>query len=253
MLSIKASMPNQEPESGFRRQRLTQGHEYQDIQKLLQKFQAYLIKFDREQTCTHNHPEYLPEYQQKLLSALDKYINAVKKIYAGKSTSFASVLNDALALQHILQRFFSQEDTLMSVSKQSATKASEQAIEARLGHDEKYVYVRIFHRLMPTLVTPKGNFSWIKSLLDSVIHAEKHGFGVYANEADVINSLKDEHYGYITLKINEAQDISAQRPEKKCPIVGCALLTIAEITLQNMLTLTHNGVSYEIKDGVLYR
>ena len=72
--------------------------------------------------------------------------------------------------------------------------------------DEKYVYVRIFHRQMPTLTTGLGDFAWVKPLLDSVCHAEKHGFGVYANESDVIKSLKDEHYGYVKLKIKEKQN-----------------------------------------------
>ena len=49
MLNIQANMPVQSTDSGFRRQRFTQSHQYQDIQKLLQKFQTYLIKFEREQ------------------------------------------------------------------------------------------------------------------------------------------------------------------------------------------------------------
>ena len=205
------------------------------------------------ETLAFTLPERVDEYQKMLLSALDKYIKAVKHIYQGKATSFASVLNDALALQNLLEHYFLNPSQATEANTPTTETLSQTVSNHQLNNNSKYVYVRIFHRLMPTLATPNANFSWIKSLLDSVTHAEKHGFGVYAEEEDVVKSLKDDQYGYITLQINEEQDITAQRPEKICPIVGCPLLTITNINLDNILRLTHNQVNYNIKDGILHR
>jgi len=251
MLKIKMELPVKEGEKSFRRTQFTSGNEYQEIQRLLQKFQGYLIKFDRELARIQRHPEYTPEYQKKLLTNLDIFIASLQKLYQGKSTSFAAVLNDILALQNLFLQKFSSVYALETPSQQTSPTTNDK--QAHHVENEKYVYVRIFHRLMSTLTTKQGNYAWVKPLLESVKHPEKHGFGVYANEDDVKKSLKDEHYGYVTLRINEEQDISHQRPEKNCPIVGCSLLTINNIEIDNMIRLTHQDISFDIKNGVLYR
>jgi len=250
MHKIRTEAPVQTGEQTFRRRDFSNENTYREIELLLQKFNDYLIKFDRELHKTQRHPEYIKALTDKLMHSIDVYIQSLRTIYQGKSTSFASILNDILALQNLfLQKLVIDDDAEQTQAASLMNKTK----DTGLASNEKYVYVRIFHRQMPSLTTNQGDFSWVKPLLESVRQAEKHGFGVYANEEDVAKSIKDEHYGYIKLKINENQDITHQRAEKKCPIVDCPLLTISHIELSNIEQLTHEHKQYDIREGILYR
>lgn len=249
MHKIRSEAPLQVGDQTFRRRDFSNEDTYREIELLLQKFNDYLIKFDRELHKIQHHPEYTQELSDRLLKAIEHYIQSLRKIYQGKSTSFASVLNDILALDNL---FLQKLETTEVVTTQSMS-IDKTSIDTSINEDQKFVYIRIFHKQMPTLITGIGDFAWVKPLLESVCQAEKHGFGVYENEQDVEKSLKDEHYGYVKVKINKNQDITHQRPEKICPMVGCPLLTVEHIELNDIMQLTHENKQYDIKNGVLYR
>lgn len=192
--------------------------------------------------------------REKLLQLMAAAVKKCEEVYANKAPSFAMVLHDLTVLNHLLQEKLvvnhkqaSGSDTTIIIDRPADVP------EIVLAEDEKLVYIRLFHREMAVLQTGKGNLNWIKPLLDSAKHSEKHGLAVYESDDDVRRSLKGDAYGYITAKIKNSQDISHLRPVKSDPALGCRLLTIGNLELSNMLKLTHHAVEYWIRDGMLHK
>jgi hypothetical protein len=260
IIAIKTQAPPTPDEQSFRGHRQSSSQLYTDIYALIEKFHDYLQKFEMNLSKTRFDYALFSQLTEKLLSSLDKFVTALQALYQGKSTSFASLLNDIVVLQQIIHQkirkfdLSTEEKISQIVQDPLHYVMKRKSAESFLSDKEKYVYVRIFHRLMPSLgADEQTTTDWIAPLLASVRYPEKHGFAVYADESLVKTTLKDAHYGYITLKITEDQDITSQRPERVCPIVGCPLLTITNIELSNMLSLTHGYEVYEIQEGALYR
>jgi hypothetical protein len=192
---------------------------------------------------------------QQLVTALSEAAQQCEVIYAGKAASFAMIMHDLQLLSQILKEKFAHQYQHIATHSPDVLVFDEPAStpDIQVGENEKLVYVRIFHKDMATLADKQSNLNWIKPLLESVRSAEKHGLGVYEQEDDVQRSLKGEAYGYVTIKIDKAQDITHQRPAKMDPAIGCRLLTLSNVELSQMVKLTHQAVEYWIRDGMLHK
>lgn len=188
---------------------------------------------------------------QTLLKVVDKAIQRCVIAYEGKAKSFAVVLNDLEMLAAQLQtKLISDKNIQSSLGSEEKTASARQECEIA-NSNKMYVYVRLFHKEMPSLLSPGASKAWIKPLLESIKNAEKHGLAIYANEQDVQKSLKGEGYGYATLIIDENQDVSSKRSPKIDPILHCPLLTILPVELKALLKFTYSSRDYFIKDGLL--
>lgn len=188
----------------------------------------------------------------EFLSVLRITIEHIQALYDGHTKKFAVILNDLIVLSDELST------KLLPLSSQAihADLTTEKTLEHTLREsvlkpDEKYIFIRIFHREMVNLGTHKNQTQWIKSLFESLRDAEKHGLAIYGNEQDAIKSLKGPAYGYATLKIKQAQDISAQRLPKKESATGVTLLTVTGIKIDQIIKLTHESIVYVVQDGLL--
>lgn len=196
--------------------------------------------------------EYLnnPQLNQAIVEALTNAIVQCHKIYEGQSKSFAVILHDLEKLliqcQHKLG-FGDHNESIHQVERQ------EEKFKQNIIDEEKLVYVRLFHKQMPTLAEEKASLVWIKSLLESIKMTEKHGLAVYDSEENVKRSLKNENYAYATLRIASKQDVTDQHAIKLDTELNCPLLTIKEVTLDNLLKLTYADKDYMIKNGVIRR
>lgn len=254
ILSIKRTAPLHPTEKTFRAHPQKSALRYETIEKHLLQFDAYLCR------CATMLGEDQAEKKvalsilwSKIIQTTDKFIAAIQACYAGHATQFIFLLQDIEKLQQIIVAKGGADAMTMAAIIPSASDLEVDTAEnCILADDELLVYVRIFHRQMAALLMPSSkNTGWIQPLLDSIRHPERHGFGIYATPEDVSKSLKDEQYGYVTLKIKKYQDITAQRAQRICPIVGCPLLSVTGITAKNLLSLTHAGRVYTIKNGVL--
>ncbi len=191
-----------------------------------------------------------PQLNVKLLQAVESAIEQCEHLYEGKARSFAVVLNDLESVHRLLSA------KLNTQALDAADSTGQQQIiveQDDLASDQRLVYVRIFHRGMSSLSTGQGSMTWVKPLLDSVKSAEKHGLAIYEHEEEAQKSLKNDNYSYLTVAVKNTQDITHERPEKYDTHIGCRLLTITDIQLADIIKLTHNGVDYPIKDGVIRR
>ena len=188
-----------------------------------------------------NDPQLNRELQDVLLHAIERCHHA----YEGQAKSFAVILHD-------LEKLLLQFQRKLDMSESNVAKLQEQQVLEK-DAAEKIVYVRLFHKLMPTLTEEKSSLVWVRSLLESIKTAEKHGLAVYANEDNVKRSLKSDKYGYATLKISHDQDTTDRHAPKIDVESNCPLLTIKAISLDNILKLTYAGKDYLIKDGVIHR
>jgi hypothetical protein len=252
ILKIKKDMPEENECAGFRR--------HGQKTELLQNLQEILSKL-RDQVG--NIEERLaggevrdfekrddPRLNQAILDLLVAAIAACHQAYANQSKSFAVLLQDLERLLLHCQR--KAECASDDDSPEQATKRIQQHKE-ETSNDEMLVYVRVFHRQMPALLEEKSSLMWLKSLLESVKLAEKHGLAVYEREDEVKHSLKNECYAYATLKIARKQNVTDQRQPKVDPRLGAHLLTIEPVELKNLLKLTYSGRDYLIEDGIVRR
>lgn len=260
VMQIRASAPVSEDEQTFRGAQMSRSavpQLYEMLEKLgkaVSTLQDVLIRAD--QLEPEEEAKLDAQVIEKLLKMLAAAVKHCSDIYSERSSTFAMILKDLILLNDIVCSKLTvpnQEPTHRDAEDSIITDGLADTPELVVGADEKLVYVRVFYRKMATLSTGKGHLQWLKPLLDSVKHAEKHGFAVYEHEEDVVRSLKGEAYGYVTLKIKITQDISAQRPSKVDPALGCRLLTITGVDIGNMVKLTHQSVTYRICDGVLHK
>jgi hypothetical protein len=193
-----------------------------------------------------NQQASLEQCNKQLLKVLSKAIQRCEAAYENKSRSFAMILQDLERLHHLLQAKLT-----LSIQEGERIAATQTVKKPLLEEHQKLVYVRVFHKEMAKLGTRQGVLTWVKPLLESLKFAEKHGLAIFDDEQLVKKSLKNECYGYITLKINQEQDISRDYPNKFDQNMEVPLLTINNITLEQMLKLTHLGVEYPIVDGKL--
>lgn len=188
---------------------------------------------------------------QKILSVLQVAIKKMHLSYQGKAKSFAMILTELESAHDILSSKFILPREKKAEVKVEADQRSEDGIAPTrdVGVDEKYVYARIYHRSMEFLGTNKASADWLPPLLEALKDPERHGIAIYGSEEDVIKSLKDEKYGYVTLQIRQTQDITAKRPPKKDPQLQCALLTITDVSLEQIIQLVHLEKRYPIVAG----
>ncbi|NNM59061.1 MAG: hypothetical protein HKM04_04535 [Legionellales bacterium] len=260
VMQIRATTPVSEDEQTFRSAQSSKSAVPQ-LYEMLERFgqavsnlQAVLIRAD--QLAAEEEQRLDAQIYEKLLNMLDAAVQHCNNIYAEHSTTFAMILKELVLLNdtlHLKLKVGNWGVVEADSGDSVVTNNPENTPELVVNSDEKLVFVRVFYRKMATLNSGKGHLHWLKPLLDSVKHAEKHGFAVYEHEADAIKSLKGDAYGYVTLKIKSTQDISAQRPSKVDPVLGCRLLTIADVDIDDMVKLTHQSVTYRICDGVLHK
>jgi hypothetical protein len=260
VMQIRAKAPVSEDEPTFRGAQVAQSSVPQLYEMLDKLDQAILTLEAALARTSHSKPEELHQLEtqisEKLIKMLTAAVTHCETIYAQRSNSFAMILQDLSLLLEILRSKLGVtglQHLERSSSDDVVMDNPEDVPDLTLAADEKMVYVRIFHREMPNLSARRSGLQWVKPLLDSVKHAEKHGFAVYEHEADVVKSLKGDTYGYVSLKIKTAQDISQQRPAKIDQALGCRLLTIANVDLDNMVKLTHQSVEYWIREGQLHK
>ncbi len=183
---------------------------------------------------------------KQILKVLSKAIERCVAAYEGKARSFAMILQDlekieGLFKERLILRIASKEDLAEQKYKQNV----------RVNEDEKLVYVRVFHREMAKLGVPNAPLAWARPLLESVKFAEKSGLAIYGSEEAVKKTLKNDSYGYVTLKVNQEQDTSSNYPEKTDPTTGATLLTIANVRIEQIMKLTHAEVDYPVIEGRL--
>jgi hypothetical protein len=259
VIQIRARVPVHDDEPKFRgavAHQTSVPQLYAALNHLHEQISALETELSKLNLSDIDHKKLEQALAERLLTELNNAAQKCELVYAGKSASFAMIVHDLQLLSQILREKFSHQYT------QSAQNNADNSViiddlaatpEVILDDDEKLAYVRIVHRDMATLNEGKNNVSWIRPLLDSVKSAEKHGFAVYEHEADVMRSLKGETYGYVTLKVKGAQDITHQRPAKVDAAIGCRLLTLDKVDLNQMIKLTHQSVEYWIKDGMLHK
>lgn len=250
ILKIKQDMP--EEDVGFRRR--------SQKTELLEELQAILLDLGEkisevEQKLIDSEAVDFtkkdnPRLNQVILDLLVQAIERCHQVYANQSKSFAVLLQD---LERLLVQCQRKADLSESEDSSEATMQQGKRQQSVTEPGEMLVYVRVFHRRMPTLLEPKESLSWLKGVLDSVQTAEKHGLAVYEKEDEVKHSLKNDCYAYATLKITSQQNITDQRPPKIDTASGVRLLTIGPVGFQNLLKLTYAGRDYVIKDGVVLR
>ena len=182
---------------------------------------------------------------QQLLKIMDSAISAVEQAYEGKAKSFAVILNELQMLQDQFKEKLTFEESTAGGGRSKAK------IEKAVIRETKQVFVRLFHRDMPSLTIARASKAWIKPLLESVLNGEKHGLAIYQREQDVKASLTGENDGYATLVIAPEQDITTQRSPKYDQKLGCPLLTIEGIRLEHIGCFTYKGKAYPINGGVM--
>ncbi len=188
-----------------------------------------------------------PKVNQHIIRVLRKTVVQLEAAYKGKARSFAVILNEFDALVKQLNEKLDLHSSVKGEAGHHVSQDSKKKVK------EKKVYVRIFHRNMDTLLSPTASLNWMRPLLESVKHAEKHGLAVYANEDDIKRSLKGSGYGYLTIKISEEQDISSQRPQRYDNVLNCPLLVITDVTTDNFVKFSYDDIDFPIKNGILYR
>ena len=232
LLRIKSVSPQQEGEQGgFRRQR-QDSVSLEQLQSLLSDFTQALSHQDTDDNAI-------------LLDIIQNMVNKLTKLYEGKSTAFAVILNELNALENALLQKFPQKH-----ENQDIVSSKHEHIQ-KAHKNLTYVYVRVVNRQIPLLLLPQSDHSWVKTLLDSARDSEKHGLAVYANEEDVKRSLRGENYGYIAVAITDEQDITSQRRVKQDPQLQCQLLTLAPVDLDQLKKLTYAETEYLIENGLI--
>lgn len=236
LLRIKAAAPQDNEQSGFRRQR-PGSVSLEQLRHILQDFIDGLQTLGQEQG----------EHETSLFTLIQQTQIKLKALYEGQSTAFAVILNELTELENAVL----QKSPTMTTSSDVAL--AEPASTVKLEDAVTLVYIRVFHKQLSQLLMPEADKSWLKTVLESVRESEKHGLAVYANEADAKRSLRGENYGYVTVAILPAQDITHQRRVKQDPQLLCPLLTIAPISLAQLKKLTYAEIDYTIQDGMIRR
>lgn len=184
-----------------------------------------------------------------ILSVLQVAIKKMHLSYQGKAKSFAIILTELESAHDILSsKFILPREKPVEIEVRHSSESATGS-EVAVAVDEKYVYARIYHRAMEFLGTNKGSADWLPPLLEASKDPERHGIAIYGSEEQVKKSLKGEKYGYLTLQIRQTQDITAKRPPRKDPQLQCALLTIAGVSLNQIIQLVHLGKRYPIVNG----
>ncbi len=191
-----------------------------------------------------------PLLNKKMLDLVQNTIQQLEQLYEGRAKSFANVLHDMHQLEAQFKEKLLFEEPLVGdkVETEEICPGERTTLSSA---ETKHVYVRLFHREMANLTVAKASKSWIKPLLESVRSSEKLGLAVYGNEEDAKKSLRSEFYGYATLTISSDKDITEQRPAKKDDKLGCSLLTLAEISLEDITQFSYQGKDYPIIKGVM--
>lgn len=234
LLRIKAAAPQDNEQSGFRRQR-PGSVSLEQLRQILQELIDALIVLSREQG-DNTAPLFMTIQQAEV---------KLKALYEGQSTAFAVILNELIELENaVMQKFPAiTKNVIAEPIKLTTVASAEPAVTL--------VYVRVFHKQLPQLIMPEADKSWLKTVLESVREAEKHGLAVYANEAEAKRSLRGENYGYVTVAITPEQDITHQRRVKQDPQLLCPILTIAPIGLEQLKKLTYAETDYIIQEGMI--
>ena len=190
---------------------------------------------------------------QQIIRQLDATIASLETAYTGKARSFTVVLNE---FELLSVQFKSKLDLDVQSGDYVSSEASAGSESGNTGperENQRMVYVRLFHRNMINLLSPRGALNWMRAVLESVKHSEKHGLAVYAHEEEVKRSLRGENYGYLTVRIEDEQDISDQRAPRHDEQLDCPLLTVAGIRNEDFVKLTYADYDFPIRKGVLYR
>jgi hypothetical protein len=213
----------------------------QTLMDNLLQLERSLLQLQAKWTQTPIPPE---QRNIELLEVLKSTIAACEQAYEGKARSFAMILQD---LERAYNVFY--EKLLLTPQDVNGTLQAGSSKSAALPSHQKQVFVRLFHREMAKLGAPGASVAWAKPLLDSIKYAEKLGLAIYADEDVVKKSLKNECYGYVTLRIDQQQDISVDYPNKIDQTLNAPLLTVNDIRAEQLMSLTHRGVEYPIVEG----
>jgi hypothetical protein len=231
----------------------------QQLEKVLQGTQKLMTEQSRQIILTYeagleNYD--CPQLNQTIMQQLLNVVKELRPLYNEKSRSFTIILNEFERMNNQLTLKLDQEviesdyvATEDNVWPEHAGSRVKQPMDLAI----RYAYVRLFHRNMHHLLSPHASLQWIRPLLDSVKNAEKHGLTVYSNEEDAKRSLRNEHYGYLTIRLAPNQDITAERTPRHDPQLNCPLLAIRNISIDDFIRFSFSGHDFPIRKGVLYR
>lgn len=194
-----------------------------------------------------------PKLNQTIVEQLKQILSEIQSVYAEKARSFTVIPNEFDMLTTLLASKLDQDVIEAEYVASSSNISGEKYSTSLVDQNTRYAYVRLFHRNMTNLLSPTGTLNWMRPLLDSVKNAEKHGLTVYDSEEFARKSLRNENYGYLTIRLSEAQDITEQRAPKVDPQLNCPLLAIQNITNEDFVKFSFAGHDFPIRKGVLYR
>ncbi len=202
-----------------------------------------------------------PALNRTLLKTLKRVIKAWEEIYERHKVETFSVFYRKLkeldakyseSLDTTTDLAAAAEATAASESGTPLKKAVTKFVLPPLTENEKYAFVRIYHRNMDKFMDQNWQHSWFRPLLESVKHAERHGLAAYEKEEDAILATRAAQYAYITVKINKNQDITQTRPKRIDAETGAQLIVMDKIDDSNIVSFNYQGHSFQIKNGILY-
>lgn len=182
--------------------------------------------------------------KQKILSVLDRLLSQDQW---GVSLFLKTMHKRLQDLRNHVTNSFGFNDPELLRELSALNSSSQEIGHIKLAVDEKLVYARIYHVQFEKFGIEKSSLNWLKSLLDSIKHNEKMGIAIYEKEEDVRDNIRNVRYAYVTLRIKQTQDITSKRGAKLDPISGCRLLVIQNIENKNIINLTHNKKTYDLR------
>jgi|GEM_PF-3005143 len=237
---LKIKQNHSEEGEGFRRRSANTEllNQLSDVLNQLERGALHVEQVRLRQQATPD------QCNKQVLKILKQAMEACEAAYGNHARSFAMILQD-------LERLYSLFQEKLGVPNHDKKTKASAPKKAELKPAEQLVYVRVFHKDMEKLGTPQSLLSWAKPLLESIQFSEKHGLAIFDDEETVKKSLKNNCYGYVTVRIEESQNVSKDNPGKMDQALGVPLLTINNIRLDQMVKLTHKGVEYPIREGRL--
>lgn len=200
-----------------------------------------------------------PNLNRSLLKVLEKVIQGMDSVYQRYNLVTFGVLQRKLKELHkkyaeeLSQEVSEEGDAATSLKdRQNYRQAlySRRTLESKaLEADEKYVYVRLYHRNMEKFLDPIWQDNWLRPLLESVKNAQRHGLAVYQNEEDAIRATKSPHYAYVTVLISKNQDVTDLRPRRLDPELQVPLLVIQSVLGKNILSFHYQGQKFVLRNG----
>lgn len=191
-----------------------------------------------------------PYLNYVLLNMVTEAITKMEACYSGQATSFAILLNELMRLSHELH----SQLTISTDPTGEMQRFSEETYQRQTepqSHDEKMIYIRVFHRDLPKLGETAEGMNCIPILLEMVKFCEKNGLAVYDEWSLAERSLRNDSYGFFSACIHLSQDLSAYTAPKRDRYLDCALLTVQKIELSQLRQFKHRDKVYWVQKDKL--